>query len=114
MIATYASGTQTATVGTEHFLSSVSAKGEFQLVVDTTNMVDGDATELRIYRVPLTGGTPTAADFKGYYGAQPAHEIVKESPYVSNDLTDTQSLRFSLKQTFGTGRDFAWKVLKRT
>jgi hypothetical protein len=35
---------------------------------------------------------------------------------ISNELTDTNALRFSLKQTIpaGGGRNFPWKVLKHS
>jgi hypothetical protein len=47
-----------------------------------------------------------------YLDAQPTDDIIKVSVPISNELTDAGSLRFSLKQTAGTGRAYPWKVLK--
>lgn len=111
-VTAHASGTQTATVTTEHFLSSPNVAGVFTLHVDTVNMVAGDVLELRVYQMVLTGGTQRVAYVATYSGAQPTDDLIKVSVPISNELTDTNSLRFSLKQTFGTGRNFPWKVLK--
>jgi hypothetical protein len=107
-----ASGTQTATVGTEHFLTSPNVVGTFTFHVDTINMAAGDIVELRVYQMVLTGGTQRVAYFTTYSDAQSADDLIKISVPISNELTDTNSLRFSLKQTAGTGRAFPWKVLK--
>lgn len=106
------SGTQSATVTTEHTLLDVSAAGVYTFHVDTVNMVAGDIVELRIYQIVLTGGTRRVAYVTAYYGAQPTDDLIKISVPISNELTDSGSLRFSLKQTFGTSRDFPWKVLQ--
>lgn len=106
------SGTQSATVTTEHTLLDVAVAGTFTLHVDTVNMVSGDVLELRLYQIVLTGGTRRVCYFASYSGAQPADDIIKISVPVSNELTDSGSLRFTLKQTFGTSRNFPWKVLK--
>jgi hypothetical protein len=106
------SGTQTATVATEHTLLDVAAAGTFTLHVDTTNMVAGDGVELRIYQMVLTGGTRQVAYMQPFYDAQPADDRIKISVPISNELTDAGALRFTLKQTLGTSRNFPWKVLK--
>lgn len=108
----YASGTQTATVGTEHFLSSPNVAGVFTFHVDTINMANGDILEIRIYQMVLTGGTQRVVFFHGYYAAQATDNAIKVSVPITNELTDTNALRFSIKQTFGTGRAFPWKVLQ--
>lgn len=110
-VTAYASGTQSATVTTEHFLSSPNVAGTYTLHVDTVNMVAGDVLELRIYQMVLTGGTQRVAYYARYDGAQPTDDLIKISVPISNELTDTNSLRFSLKQTYGTSRNFPWKVL---
>ena len=111
-VTAYASGTQTATVTTEHFLSSPNVAGTFTLHVDTVNMVAGDVLELRVYQMVLTGGTQRVAYLARFADAQAADDLIKISVPISNELTDTNSLRFSLKQTLGTSRNFPWKVLK--
>jgi len=109
-----ATGTQTATVGTEHQLADVNVAGVFVFEVDVNAMANGDVLELRIYIMTLTSGTSRVAYFMPFYGAQDASAdgLIKVSLPVSNELTDSTSLRFSLKQTFGTGRSLPWKVLK--
>ena len=107
------SGTQTATVTTEHTLDDIAAAGLYQLVVDLGNMVAGDVVELRAYQAVLASGTLRQLAFHAFYGAQ-AVGIPAVSPWLSNVNTDAASLRFTLKQTFGTGRDFAWQVYKAT
>lgn len=106
-----ASGTQSATVTTEHTLADVAVAGVFTLHVDTVNMIAGDVLELRIYQIILTSGTRRVAYIGAYYGAQPTDDIIKISVPIGNELTDAGSLRFTLKQTFGTSRNFPWKVL---
>ena len=115
--ALYASGTQLAVVTTEHFLSNVNAVGTYTFHVDTSGMQAGDILELRVYQIELTGGTARVALYMRYEGAQAADDMQKISIPVGNDLTDANSLRFSLQQnriSGGTGRAYAWKVLQWT
>jgi hypothetical protein len=105
-----ASGTQTATVTTEHTLAALEAAGVYVFEVDTVNMAAGDVLELRIKKMTLTGGTVRVFAMQIYFGVQPTDDLIKRSIPVSADLTDTDSLVFTLKQTFGTGRNFPWKV----
>lgn len=105
-------GTQTAVLTTEHTLVDVAIAGTFTLHVDKINMAAGDVLELRIYQIVLTGGTRRVGYFTRYADAQPADDLIAISVPISNELTDAGSLRFTLKQTVGTGRAFPWKVLK--
>lgn len=107
-----ASGTQTASISTEHQLADTAAAGVYTFHVDTNAMVAGDTLELRVYQMVLTGGTSRVAYMQTFSGAQPADDKIKISEPIGNELTDSTSLRFSLKQTAGTGRAFPWKVLK--
>ena len=107
-----ATGTQTATVTTEHTLADVATAGTYTLHVDMNAMAAGDVVELRIYQIVLTGGTRRVAYCQRFAGAQPADDKIAVSVPISNELTDAGSIRFTLKQTFGTGRAFPWKVLK--
>lgn len=105
------SGTQSATVTTEHTLLDVAVAGVFQLYVDRVNMVAGDILELRTYAIVLTGGTRRVFQFESWAGAPDTDDIGVYFPPIANDLTDSGSLRFTLKQTQGTSRNFPWKVL---
>lgn len=107
-----ASGTQSATVGTEHTLDDISAAGVYSFHVDTVNMQAGDTLELRIYQMVLTSGTRRVAYKQTYYDVQDPDDLIKVSVPIANELTDSGALRCSLKQTTGTGRSFPWKVLK--
>lgn len=106
------SGTQTATVTTEHTLLDVSTAGVYTFHVDTVNMTSNDALELRIYQMVLTSGTRRVAYFYRCSAGQPTDDLIKISVPVANELTDSGALRFTLKQTAGTSRNFPWKVLK--
>lgn len=106
------SGTQTATLTTEHTLVDIDTAGVYTLHVDTVNMQAGDILELVVYQIVLTGGTRHGVMFGRWEGAQHSKFQIKKSKPISNDLTDSGSLRFTLKQTVGTGRDYDWKVLK--
>src|SRR4051812_650717 len=106
------SGTQTAVITTEHTLLDVAIAGTFTLHVDAVNMASADIVELRIYQMVLTAGTRRVAYIQKYYGAQITDDLIKISVPISNELTDAGALRFTLKQTAGTGRAFPWKVLK--
>lgn len=110
MKSTYASGTQTCTVTTEHFLSSPNAQGGFSLALDLNALVANDVLEVRVYGMGIAGGTSRQLDFMAYYGAQSPNIIVVSSVFW-NSLTDTNALRFSIKQTFGTSRDIPWRVI---
>jgi hypothetical protein len=107
----YASNTTSPTVTTETFLSSPNVAGVYTFHIDTVNMVAGDVLVVRIYQIVLTGGTTRVAYIASYSGTQPADDLIKISVPIGNDLTDTNSLRFSITQTFGTSRAFPWKVL---
>lgn len=111
-VTAHASGTQTAVIGTEHFVTSPAVAGTFTFHVDTNALAAGDILELRVYSIVLTGGTSRVTYVARWAGVQPADDLIKISVPISNELTDANSLRFSLKQIAGTGRAFPWKVLR--
>ena len=104
-------GTQTATIGNEHILLDIATAGTFTLHVDLTNLAATDTVELRIYQKVLTGGTLRVAYYQSFTGVMPTDDRMQISVPISNDLVEASSFRFTLKQTAGTGRAFAWKVL---
>lgn len=111
-VTAHASGTQTATISTEHTLDDIAVSGTYVFEVDTINMAAGDTLELRIYVMVLAGGTRRVAYKITYSNAQDADDLIKISVPVSNELTDSGAVRCTLKQIAGTGRSFPWKVLK--
>ena len=110
-VTTYASGTQTASISTEHTLADISTAGTFIFEVDTNAMASGDTLELRVYKKVLSGGTLRVAYMTSYTGAQLTDDIYKISVPFSNDLVEAASARCTLKQTAGTGRAYPWKVI---
>lgn len=111
-VSKHASGTQTATISTEHTLDASPAVGVFTLHVDANAMASGDTLELRVYQMVLTGGTTRVVFLGTFTDAQSADDKIKVSVPISNDLTETNGLKFTLKQTAGVGRAFPWKILK--
>lgn len=107
------SGTFTQSViGTAETLLDVAVAGTFTLHVDTVNMAAGDSLELRIYQIILTGGTRRVCYYGRWDGVQPTDDMIKISVPISNELTDSGSVRFQINQTAGTARAFPWKVLR--
>lgn len=105
------SGTQTATIATEHTLLDIATPGTFTLHVDLTNLAATDTVELRIYQKVLTAGTLRVAYYQSFTSVMATDDRMQISVPISNDLTSAASVRFTLKQTAGTGRTFDWKVL---
>jgi len=111
--ANYGHGTQTCTIGTEHFIQDVNAVGTYVLTVRLNNLVAGDVLEIRVYKMTLTGGTAEVAYpwiIQG--GTINADNKVFISPAIGNTLTDATALRFSIKQTLPAagGRNVDWVV----
>jgi hypothetical protein len=105
------SGSQVATVTTEHTLLDIAVAGVYQLGVDKAVMQALDGLELRIYKIFKTGGTLRVVYKGSWFDAQAADDMGALSPPIMNALTDAASLRFTLKQTLGTSRTFDWEVL---
>lgn len=102
------SGTTSAlTIGTETTLATDTNNATFVLQVDTSNMELGDILEIRVYTICLSGGTLTQTWKGTYQNNQIDNE--KISPFVASD----QSISCTLKQTAGTGRTYAWKILRQ-
>lgn len=104
-----ASGTQTATIGTEHTLATLTGNKTYVLVVDTVNMTSASGTpdivELRVKTKVLTGGVTRQVYPAAYVNSQA--DPIKISIPIPSD----QEAVFTLKQVQGTGRAFPWKVL---
>lgn len=100
-----ASGTQSATVSTEHDLATDTTNHTFVLVTDCGSLATGDVLELRIYTKVLSGGTERLAYVVVYSHTQ-ADPIKYSVPVPAN-----VHLRATLKQVAGTGRSFPWALL---
>lgn len=100
------SGTQAATIGTEHTLgSSVTSPGTYLVYVDASTMVAGDVLELRVKMKVLSGGSEKLAVLGQYTGAQ--IEAIKFPVPIRSEY----SVSFTLKQVAGTGRSYDWNIV---
>lgn len=103
-MAVESSGSQAATISTEHTLASPTTDGKRQLCVDLNVLASGDTVELRVYKKYASGGTARLVTLVSFPNAQssPGNDgFVYTMPYGGS---------FSLKQTTGTGRTFDWFV----
>jgi len=103
------SGTQTATIGTEHVLNTTTPEttdGIYQLVVDLANMAAGDILELRIKEKPISTGTQRTAWTQTFSHAQ------SDPLFMSPTVILLHGWDMTLKQTAGTGRSFPWSIRK--
>jgi hypothetical protein len=104
-----ASGTQAATVGTEHTLSTLAGPGVYVFEVDTSFLAAQDVVELRIKGPTLGSGTAQVHFFVAYYGVQAADDVIKISvPFAVDSAAGNHTC--TLKQTKGTSRNFPWKI----
>lgn len=101
------SGSQTATIGTEHTLgAAITAAGIYQLKVDTANLAAGDILELRMYGKVRSTDTERLMWGPASYGPVPPSIDIVVSPA---DVC-AASVKFTLKQTAGTGRAYPWAI----
>lgn len=99
------SGSQTATITTEHVLDTVAAAGVYSLCVDLAALVAGDIVELRVYGKARTGDTERLLH-RGTYGP-----IAVSVPLVQSvPIVSPHHFKATLKQVAGTGRAFPWAI----
>lgn len=106
-VAIETSGTQTATINTEHSLATLAVAKVLTLVVDTNNMQNDDILELRVYEKVLTGSTRRLV-FIGSFRDIPVEPIKVSVPVPSAGFTS--GFEATLKQTQGTGRSYDWSI----
>ena len=99
------SGTQSATVTTEHSLYSTSSAKILQAVVDLANMVNDDELEIRVKVKAISGGTARLA-FYGTYKHDQGDVLAVTPPIASPYYWE-----LTLKQTAGTSRNYDWYVV---
>lgn len=101
------SGSQTATISTEHTLgSAITTAGIYQLKVDMANLAAGDILELRMYGKVRSTDTERLMWGPVSYGPIPPSVDIAVSPA---DVC-AASVKFTLKQVAGTGRAFPWAI----
>lgn len=100
-------GTQSATPGTEHTLTTITSSSTCILAVDTSNLAGVEVVELRVYMKVLSTSAEVLMH-RGTYGpGAPALPGVASVPVVS-----PHSFRATLKQIGGSSRDFDWHVVE--
>ena len=107
-----AGGSQTAVVGTEHTLTTITDAGTYQLLVSLRNMVGGttpDELELRIKVKIRTGEVLEEIIPPGVYVGAQGNNLIAVSPPVPGVVEWVATL----KQTAGAaGRAFVWSVVE--
>jgi hypothetical protein len=106
MVTLSSSGTQTATINTEHTLYNPTTNKFFTGYVDLTNMASGDTVELRVYVIAKTAGAYILYYVQTYTDVQ-TNKLVYVAPLPS-DI----GWKLTLKQTAGTGRTYDWRVFE--
>lgn len=100
-----ASGNLTADGSEDLLASATAASGVFQLRADLSNMADGDIVELRAYTKANGNGTEGLVYYASFANAQ-TNKIALSLPVAT-----AEDIKFTLKQTAGTNRNFQWSVL---
>lgn len=103
-----ASGTQTATISTEHTLNADWTTAKTRVVtINLGNMALGDTVEIRLYNKVLTGdtvGSTVLQDLATFQHVQ-SQPVLQIPPIVV-----AYGGRVTLKQTAGTGRNFPFNI----
>lgn len=98
------SGTQTATLTTEHRLATVTDPGCYGLQIDVNALVDGETLEIFVYGIVLAAGTERQIDH--FLIENATSDKIKYTLFYVSPI----SIGFAIKQTGGTGRSFPWSV----
>jgi hypothetical protein len=105
-VASVDSGSQAATISTEHTLSTQTTAGVYVLVVDCNAMVAGDIVEIRLKTKYASGGTERQARVYTLSNVQ------EDANFYTDPIPIDSSIKATLLQTTGTGRTFPWNLLK--
>lgn len=102
------SGSQTATLTTEHDLGSppLNNAGTYLLVIDAANLANGETLTLRAYRKARAADTQRIV-FEAVFQHAVAAPILVSVPIP---LPANGALKFTLRQDGGTGRAFPWSI----
>ena len=106
MATSNSSGTQVATVTTEHTLATITTSGTFVLLVDCNALALGDTVILRA-KVKVTSGGTTRQAYEAKYSHVQADKIKLSIPVPS-----VNEVVFTLEQSAGTGRSFPWEIIE--
>lgn len=101
------SGSQTATVPTEHTLATITDPGTYTLEVDLSEMVDGttpDIVQIKIYGKARTSDTERLREVWEFIGGQ------GKPLWGSIPIMSPHHFKATLNQLQGTSRAFPWAV----
>ena len=97
-------GSQTATISTEHTIATPTTAATYVYEVDTVNMALGDLLELRVY------DKVDATNYRQVWKACYQHPQINNSKVSPPLALAGAGAKFTLKQVAGTGRAFPWSV----
>jgi hypothetical protein len=104
-IATTSTGTVTA-YPEKQLGVDCTTNATYVVLIDTSNIVNGDILELRLYTDMFSGGQELMVWKAAWQHAQ--IEPIKISPPIASDV----AFKVGLMQTAGTGRVVPWKILR--
>lgn len=102
-----ASGSQTATIGTEHTLATISTNKTFVAYVDASALVAGEYLELKCKRNTRTADTTRIIHTRIVSWLEAAVTPIIKMPV---DSAGASAYVVTLKQLSGTGRAFPWAI----
>lgn len=106
-IAEVTSGTQTATISTEHTLGTPQTDDEVYVArVNVTNMAAGDELKVRCYVKVVAAGALALWQEVVLSGVQ-TEKVLDLDPVGS-----VHSFEFRILQSAGTGRSYEWSIMK--
>jgi hypothetical protein len=94
-------------ISTEHTLTTRTAAGTYVLALNLAPLAAGDVIEARAYLKVLTGSTEQVLYIDAWADAQPTDDEVK----LFVPIPTVWSVKFTLKQTAGTGRSIEWSAI---
>ena len=100
------SGSQTATLDTEHTLATITTAGTYVLTVDTAALVNGETLTLKI-KTKIRSGDTSRLVYEGVFkhGQGAPNKVSPAIPVIVDGV-------FTLTQSGGTGRAFPWNILR--
>jgi hypothetical protein len=101
------SGSQTATISTEHTLATITAANVFNLALDVANMTGGTSFDILIVR---EYGKARSSDSERLLGEYTLAGVQGQALFETVPRVSPHYLKYTIQQTQGTGRAFPWAV----
>lgn len=96
----------TTTDGTEQTLSTQTTNGTYVFAIDTANMVNNDAIEIKVKTKTRSGDTSRIAYYATYQNVQ------GEPNKYSVAIPITTEIVVTLKRLSGTDRAYPWSLMR--